>query len=149
MMIQCIIVTDETQEGAVQVNKEREENGVSKIPVHVVPMVPAADDNQDGDNKLSSTSLRRQMLSILLKPPLVNRFFQYFYSSVCCLRLQKSVESNRPYIIGLTGGIGSGKSSIARRMEKLGAAIVDCDKLGEQVVVFYFKKNHSENEYRS
>ncbi len=32
--------------------------------------------------------------------------------------------------MGLTGGIASGKSSIARRLERLGAAIVDCDKLG-------------------
>ncbi|CAF1587651.1 unnamed protein product, partial [Rotaria sordida] len=33
-------------------------------------MVPAENDNQDGDNKLSSTSLRRQRHGILLKPPL-------------------------------------------------------------------------------
>ncbi len=44
-------------------------------------MVPADDENQDGDNKLSSTSLRRQMLSILLKPPLVNSFY-YFYDFI-------------------------------------------------------------------
>ena len=68
-----MIVTGETQQGALQVNKERKENGLSQLPVHVVPMVPADGDNQDGDNKLSSTSLRRQMLSILLKPPLVNK----------------------------------------------------------------------------
>ncbi|CAF4961884.1 unnamed protein product [Rotaria sp. Silwood1] len=106
--LNCIIVTDETQQGALQVNKERQQNGLSQLAVHVIPMVPADNNNQDGDNKLSSTSLRRQMLSILLKPPL------------------KSAESNRPYVIGLTGGIGSGKSSIARRLEKLGAAIINC-----------------------
>ncbi|CAF4035536.1 unnamed protein product [Rotaria sp. Silwood2] len=111
--LNCIIVTDETQQGAVQVNKERQENGLSQLAVHVIPMVPADNDNQDGDNKLSSTSLRREMLSILLKPPL------------------KSAEANRPYVIGLTGGIGSGKSSIGRRLEKLGAAIINCDKLGK------------------
>ncbi|XP_073464402.1 bifunctional coenzyme A synthase isoform X3 [Aquarana catesbeiana] len=37
-----------------------------------------------------------------------------------------------PYIIGLTGGSGSGKSSIAKRLEVLGAALIDCDKLGHQ-----------------
>lgn len=56
-------------------NKEREGNGLSQIPVHVVSMVPADENNQDGDEKLSSTSLRRQMLGILLKPPLVIAFF--------------------------------------------------------------------------
>ncbi|MBW7861970.1 MAG: dephospho-CoA kinase [Rhodocyclaceae bacterium] len=34
---------------------------------------------------------------------------------------------NRPYIIGLTGGIGSGKSAAADHFARLGAAIVDTD----------------------
>lgn len=34
-----------------------------------------------------------------------------------------------PYIIGLTGGIASGKSSIGRRLEELGAGHIDCDSL--------------------
>lgn len=38
--------------------------------------------------------------------------------------------SSYGYVIGLTGSIASGKSSIARRLEKLGANVVDCDKLG-------------------
>lgn len=44
------------------------------------------------------------------------------------------MQSDQPYIIGLTGGIGSGKSSVARRLEKLGAGIIDCDKLGEYML---------------
>ena len=36
-------------------------------------------------------------------------------------------------IVGLTGGIGSGKSTVARRLAELGAAIVDADKLGHGV----------------
>jgi hypothetical protein len=35
-----------------------------------------------------------------------------------------------PYVIGLTGGIASGKSALCGRLEKLGAGVVDCDKLG-------------------
>ena len=49
------------------------------------------------------------------------------------LILQQQVSRDlcsRPYILGLTGGIASGKSSLCQRLEKLGAAIVDCDKLG-------------------
>ncbi len=37
-------------------------------------------------------------------------------------------------IIGLTGGIGSGKSTVARFLEELGAAIIDADKLGHQAL---------------
>lgn len=36
-------------------------------------------------------------------------------------------------MIGLTGGSGSGKSSIAKQLEALGAARIDCDKLGHEV----------------
>lgn len=39
----------------------------------------------------------------------------------------------RPYVIGLTGGSGSGKSSIGRHLEALGAARIDCDQLGHDV----------------
>ena len=38
-----------------------------------------------------------------------------------------------PYVIGLTGCSGSGKSSIAGRLEALGAARIDCDRLGHLV----------------
>lgn len=36
-------------------------------------------------------------------------------------------------VIGLTGGIGSGKSTISRRLEELGAAVVDVDKVAHGV----------------
>lgn len=36
----------------------------------------------------------------------------------------------RPYVIGLTGGTGSGKTSIARLLGQLGAFLIDADKLG-------------------
>jgi dephospho-CoA kinase len=37
-------------------------------------------------------------------------------------------------IIGLTGGIASGKSSVASQLERLGAAVVDADRLAREVV---------------
>ncbi len=36
-------------------------------------------------------------------------------------------------IIGLTGGIGSGKSTVARILADLGATVVDADKVGHEV----------------
>ncbi len=38
------------------------------------------------------------------------------------------------YIVGLTGGIGSGKSTIAREFEKLGIETVDSDLIAHEVV---------------
>lgn len=37
-------------------------------------------------------------------------------------------------IIGLTGGIGSGKSTVSQFLKELGAAIIDADKVGHQVL---------------
>jgi len=39
-----------------------------------------------------------------------------------------------PYLIGLTGGIGSGKSTVAAEFENLGAEIVVGDELGKRVL---------------
>ena len=40
----------------------------------------------------------------------------------------------RPLLIGLTGGIGSGKSEVARMLAGLGAAVVDADAIAREVV---------------
>ncbi|MGN6523135.1 MAG: dephospho-CoA kinase [Actinomycetes bacterium] len=37
-------------------------------------------------------------------------------------------------LVGLTGGIGSGKSEVSRRLAELGAVIVDADKIAREVV---------------
>lgn len=50
---------------------------------------------------------------------------------ICWSFQPKPVLLTSPYIIGLTGGIASGKSSVCERLRKLGARIVDCDKLGK------------------
>ena len=42
------------------------------------------------------------------------------------------MNSARSTVIGLTGGIASGKSTAARYLESLGAKVVDCDRLGHR-----------------
>ena len=42
--------------------------------------------------------------------------------------------AQRKPIIGLTGGIGSGKTLVAQQMAALGAAVIDADKLGRRAL---------------
>lgn len=37
-------------------------------------------------------------------------------------------------IVGITGGIASGKTTVARQLERLGASLVDADQIGREVV---------------
>lgn len=112
--IGAIAVSEETMMGAESINKQRTEMGLRPLEVEVIHIINN-DNIQDGDEKkISSTTIRKRLLGTLLKKPEV-----------------KSLQ-RRPYLIGLTGCIASGKTSISRRLEGLGAAIINCDVLGHQ-----------------
>ncbi|GGI04457.1 dephospho-CoA kinase [Egicoccus halophilus] len=38
------------------------------------------------------------------------------------------------YLVGLTGGIGSGKSTVARRLTELGVPVIDADRVAREIV---------------
>ena len=68
----------------------------------------------NGESKMSSTNGRRRDLGKLLRP-VVRR---------------ANSDASDVYVIGLTGGIASGKSSIAKRLGRLGARTIDADAVG-------------------
>jgi dephospho-CoA kinase len=45
-----------------------------------------------------------------------------------------TTTSKRPYIVGLTGGIGSGKSTVSKMFEDLGAQIIDADVISRELL---------------
>jgi dephospho-CoA kinase len=45
------------------------------------------------------------------------------------------VSERRPFVIGLTGGIASGKSTIGRQLRELGATVIDADEVARDVVM--------------
>ncbi|CAK8674916.1 bifunctional coenzyme A synthase-like [Clavelina lepadiformis] len=117
--LQCIAVSKETEKGGEIVNKARLENGLNLLHVHLIGEGHLLGENQTSainEVKTSSSTLRYNSLGDLRKIP----------------NSSEATFPSEAYVIGLTGGIASGKSSIAKRMEKLGAVIIDCDKLGHK-----------------
>nr|XP_019938799.1 PREDICTED: bifunctional coenzyme A synthase [Paralichthys olivaceus] len=115
-LLQCIVVSEETKKGGEAVNKKRIENGLPALVLHEIQLLKDAHHTETEEEKISSSSLRSRLLGTLLTPP-----------------KDTSHLPPLPYVIGLTGGSGSGKSSIARRLEALGAVRIDCDKMGHAV----------------
>lgn len=54
--------------------------------------------------------------------------------SLLRLRPPSHPEPGQPYLVGLTGGIGTGKSTVAEQLGALGAVVVSADELAREVV---------------
>ena len=71
------------------------------------------------ESKSSSSTNRYDLLGLLRKQP----------------NFPDADDLHGSYVIGLTGGIASGKSSVTKHLENLGAVTVNCDKLGHEAYV--------------
>ncbi|KAM3658304.1 bifunctional coenzyme A synthase [Ammospiza nelsoni] len=114
--LQCLVVSEETHRGGVAVNKKRLENGLPELALYEIQLMKDPEHNQNEEEKISSSSLRQRLLGTLLQPP----------------RRDPALPL-RPYVIGLTGGTGSGKTSMAKLLGQLGAFVIDADQLGHAV----------------
>jgi phosphopantetheine adenylyltransferase/dephospho-CoA kinase len=125
--LSCLIVSKETENGITFVNEARQENGLQNLEVHVIDLVTEETDmfipgKNDAEGKMSSTIERHKLLGKLLRPVNVTPRKKQ--------KLAGGSSPKRPYVIGLSGGIASGKTAISKIIERLGATIIDCDLLG-------------------
>ena len=111
--LRCIVGSQETERGCIAINQRRKEKGMEELDVHLIHIIEAEGKRQEEEVKVSSSTTRLRMLGTRLKPA-----------------LRQWDRGTGPYLIGLTGGSASGKSSVAKRMSGLGWGVVDCDKLG-------------------
>ena len=118
--LQCLVVSEETRKGGEAVNVERARRGMAPLDQVVIDLVADHNAGWNEEDKVSSSSMRKRLLGSLLRP--VRSF-------------HGDPFPKRPYRIGLTGGIASGKSSVCRTLEELGAGVVNCDQLGHQAYV--------------
>ncbi|XP_017772037.1 PREDICTED: bifunctional coenzyme A synthase-like [Nicrophorus vespilloides] len=104
-----LVVSAETLKGGNKVNEVRAEKGLDTLEVLSIDLIDEPNPCANEETKISSSTGRMRLLGSLLRP------------------LEPKEIEQKPYIIGLTGGIGSGKSGVAKRLGELGAYVINCD----------------------
>ncbi|XP_053954581.1 bifunctional coenzyme A synthase [Anastrepha ludens] len=112
-----IVVSAETQRGGQKVNELRTKNNLRPLEIYCINIVESSEmGGGPKEKKVSSSNTRIDLLGTRLK--------------------QIETRPNLydvPYVIGLTGGIASGKSIMCNRLLKKGAQVLDCDKIAHQI----------------
>lgn len=114
--IDMIVVSAETLRGGQKVNEIRAAKNLSQLEIFSIDIVESNVDDGIHESKVSSSNTRIDLLGTRWRQP----------------EPRLNLPS-RPYIIGLTGGIASGKSKMAERLADFGAHVIDCDKVAHDV----------------
>lgn len=114
--LDLIVVSSETMKGGEKVNEIRRGKNFRELAIYSIPLVEIKEVLKEKEKKVSSSNQRMDILGSQFKEP-----------------IPRPHLPTRPYIIGLIGGIASGKSKMTERFEKLGAGVIDCDKLAHSL----------------
>uniref|UniRef100_T1J8H0 Cytidyltransferase-like domain-containing protein n=1 Tax=Strigamia maritima TaxID=126957 RepID=T1J8H0_STRMM len=110
--LDCIVVSEETIKGGLLVNEERTKKELKVLDYCMVNLVFDAHHGAHEELKISSSSQRIRLLGKRIKNP-----------------EPKPELPKYPYLIGLTGGICSGKTNITNYLESLGMAVIHSDQI--------------------
>jgi len=130
--LEAIAVSAETLKGGDACNAKRAQAQLAPLSVLSIPLVdepPAGDGGEEevlgggggavsAEDKLSSTDRRKARLATL------RRGDETTWARVSA--------ADAPYVVGLTGGISSGKSTAARSLQARGVPTLDCDRLAHE-----------------
>ncbi|XP_030242358.1 bifunctional coenzyme A synthase [Drosophila navojoa] len=111
-----IVVSAETLRGGQKVNEIRAAKQLRQLEIFAIDIVESKVVDGIHESKVSSSNTRIDLLGTRWRQP-----------------EPRPQLPARPYIIGLTGGIASGKSKMAERLGQMGAHVIDCDKVAHDV----------------
>lgn len=118
--LECLVVSEETLKGGEKVNEKRLDRKFKELDLVVTKLVAETTKlNPNEENKISSSNLRFRKLGTIWNQP-----------------TPKPNLPKAPYLIGLTGGICAGKSSICKKLSELGAGVINCDLLAHESYQF-------------
>lgn len=106
----------ETLRGGEKVNEVRASAGLKPLQIHCIKLIELETNEEGKETKVSSSNQRMDLLGTRLREPQPNPNLP-----------------NYPYVIGLVGGIASGKSVMSKYFEQHGAIVVNCDRLAHQL----------------
>ncbi|XP_028133905.1 bifunctional coenzyme A synthase [Diabrotica virgifera virgifera] len=110
-----IVVSNETLRGGEKINTIRKERNLPELDILPIELMDEPNPSPIEEAKISSSTTRIRLLGTLLKP------------------IEHKDIPKSPYVIGLTGGVASGKSGVATHMENLGAQIINCDLIAHEL----------------
>ena len=116
MSLQLLVVSQETFKGGNAVNNLRKSKILNELDIHCIDLVEFNPSHVEQETKVSSSNQRMDLLGSRLREP-----------------SPRPNLPQKPYIIGLIGGIASGKSVMSERLAKKGAEVIDCDKLAHEL----------------
>lgn len=99
-------------------NEVRANANLSQLKIHCIELIEFDTKEEAKEVKVSSSNCRLDLLGTRIREP-----------------TPKPNLPSQPYIIGLIGGIASGKSVICRHFEKLGAKVINGDQLAHELYV--------------
>ncbi|CAH1954558.1 unnamed protein product [Acanthoscelides obtectus] len=114
--MQLLVISQETIQGGMKINEIRKANDLPELHLLPLQLIDEPNPGPNEEKKISSSNTRIRMLGTVIHPIIPNT------------KIPRS-----PYIIGLTGGIASGKSGVAKHLTDLGAHVIYCDDIGHEV----------------
>uniref|UniRef100_A0A1B0DBI0 Bifunctional coenzyme A synthase n=1 Tax=Phlebotomus papatasi TaxID=29031 RepID=A0A1B0DBI0_PHLPP len=114
--LDLIVVSQETLRGGEKVNELRQKNNLNILDIYCIKLLELEPDVGDKETKISSSNQRMDILGTRIRDP-----------------EPRPNLHQRPYLIGLVGGIASGKSIMCERLKRFGATVIDCDKLAHSL----------------
>jgi phosphopantetheine adenylyltransferase len=126
--LECIVVSKETEAGGGSVNRRRADAGLKQLDLQVIELVGPED--ADEANKISSSGARRMLLGRFCGEGLPEWLLEGGQQGSKDWIRESPVDC--PYVIGLTGGIASGKSTLTAMLAEMGAAVVSWARIRER-----------------
>ena len=120
--LDLLISSQETASAVYNINKFRSQRGLNELESYCIDLIHPT----GACDKISSSNRRKDMFGKLI--PRNNIPWLRRSSDKSRLKLQEL-----PYVVGLTGGICSGKSTISEYIRNKGIETIDCDKIGHEV----------------